>query len=96
MEGHRPTIEYGGKQVRHLVLRLGAGVSGQNAKGRAVESGNECRAGNLDDIVRASLAHAPESGKILQVIGCRFCWRHPHMIPCTRWPRRTHFDPASI
>lgn len=88
-------IEYDGKQVGHVVLRLGACASGQNAKCGAVESGNECCAGDLNDILRAGLADTPKNGEILQVIGCCFDRRHPHMIPGTRRSRRAHFAPGT-
>ncbi|CAL9386506.1 hypothetical protein SUDANB145_01178 [Streptomyces sp. enrichment culture] len=77
-------IEYDGKQVGNVVLRLGTCVSGQNAQCRAVKSGNERRAGRLDDIVSMDLADTPENSEVLQVIGCGFDRRHLRMIPCTR------------
>lgn len=77
-------IEYDGKQVRNVVLRLRTCGSGQNAQCRAVQSGNECRAGSLDDIVGMGLADTPENGAVLQINGCGFDRRHSHMIPCTR------------
>lgn len=77
-------VEYDGKQVGNVVLRLGTCVSGQNAQCRAVQSGNECRAGSLDDIMSMGLADTPENSEVLQVNGCGFDRRHLRMIPCTR------------
>lgn len=77
-------VEYDGKQVGDVVLRLGMCVSGQNAQCRAVQSGDESRAGSLDDIVSMGLADTPENSEVLQVIGCDFDRRHLRMIPCTR------------
>ncbi|CAL9271642.1 hypothetical protein SUDANB5_00086 [Streptomyces sp. SudanB5_2050] len=72
------------KQVGNAVLRFRMCVSGQNAQCRTVQSGNERRAGSLDDIVSMGLADTPENSEVLQVIGCGFDRRHLRMIPCTR------------
>ncbi|WP_159043734.1 hypothetical protein [Streptomyces sp. NRRL S-1521] len=77
-------IEYDGKQVENVALRLGTCVSGQDAQRRAVESGNECRTGSLDDIVSRGFADTPENSEVLQVIGYGFDLQHLRMIPCTR------------
>ncbi|MFE2601626.1 hypothetical protein ACFXCZ_35010 [Streptomyces sp. NPDC059396] len=72
VQGEAQFVEYWGKKVGDVVIRLRFCARGRNPQSRTVEAGNECITGSSDDVGCADFAHAPESGAVLKLAGCWF------------------------
>lgn len=70
IEGKAEFAERFGKQLVHLVVRLGACAGGQDSQAGAVESGDERITGGTDDVARTDLAHTPEGSMVLKIACC--------------------------
>lgn len=66
MERQAEFVERGAKQVVDVVVRLGAGAGGEDAKGGGVESRDERVTGGADDFARTDFPRSPESGAVLE------------------------------
>ncbi len=65
MEGEAEFVKCWGKQVVDVVVRLGAGVGGEDSKAGGIESRDGRVTGGIDDLARTDFPHTPEGGMVL-------------------------------